>query len=88
MSSESITPEEAARAIEYPDKVGSKPDNPFLANFRPYIPAEAHLRELTPLPLESRAALLDLVHTHDHHRPTPPSTANHQPPASATSRDT
>ena len=43
MSSESITPEEAARAI--------KPDNPFLANFRPYIPAEAHLRELTPLPL-------------------------------------
>ena len=43
MSSESITPEEAARA--------SKPDNPFLANFRPYIPAEAHLRELTPLPL-------------------------------------
>src|SRR6266481_5980859 len=43
MSSESITPEEAARAI--------KPDNPFLANFRPYIPAEAHLRELTVLPL-------------------------------------
>jgi len=43
MSSESITPEEAARA--------SKPDNPFLANFRPYIPAEAHLRELTLLPL-------------------------------------
>ncbi|HEX7721186.1 MAG TPA: oligopeptide transporter, OPT family [Pyrinomonadaceae bacterium] len=43
MSSESITPEEAARAI--------KPDNPFLANFRPYIPAEAHLRELTLLPL-------------------------------------
>src|SRR5258706_15744267 len=43
MSSESITPEEAARAI--------KPDNPFLANFRPYIPAEVHLRELTPLPL-------------------------------------
>src|SRR5436305_1840043 len=51
MSSESITPEETARAIEYPDKVGSKPDNPFLANFRPYIPPEAHLRELTVLPL-------------------------------------
>ncbi|HMH45807.1 MAG TPA: OPT/YSL family transporter, partial [Pyrinomonadaceae bacterium] len=51
MSSESITPEEAARAIEYPDKVSFKPDNPFLANFRPYIPPEAHLRELTPLPL-------------------------------------
>ncbi|HEY0350204.1 MAG TPA: oligopeptide transporter, OPT family [Pyrinomonadaceae bacterium] len=51
MSSESITPEEAARAIEYPDKVSFEPDNPFLANFRPYIPAEAHLRELTLLPL-------------------------------------
>src|SRR5438270_277173 len=51
MSSESITPEEAARAIEYPDKVSFKPDNPFLANFRPYIPADAHLRELTPVAL-------------------------------------
>src|SRR6184192_3179805 len=51
MSSESITPEEAARAIEYPDKVSFEPDNPFLANFRPYIPPEAHLRELTPIPL-------------------------------------
>jgi putative OPT family oligopeptide transporter len=51
MSSESITPEEAARAIEYPDKVSFEPDNPFLANFRPYIPPEAHLRELTLLPL-------------------------------------
>src|SRR3989442_11734780 len=51
MSSESITPEEAARAIEYPDKVSFKPDNPFLANFRAYIPPEVHLRELTVLPL-------------------------------------
>src|SRR5437762_2322628 len=51
MSNESITPEEAARAIEYPDRVGFKPDNPFLANFRPYIPAGVHLRELTLLPL-------------------------------------
>ena len=51
MSSKSITPEEAARSIEYPDKVGFKPDNPFLANFRPYIPSGVHLRELTPLPL-------------------------------------
>src|SRR5437868_9710797 len=51
MSNESITPEEAARAIEYPDKVSFKPDNPFLVNFRPYIPAGMHLRELTPLPL-------------------------------------
>src|SRR5437763_4396509 len=51
MSSESITPEEAARAIEYPDKVSFKPDNPFLANFRPYIPPQVRLRELTILPL-------------------------------------
>src|SRR5437764_3083037 len=51
MSSESITPEEAARAIEYPDKVSFKPDNPFLANFRPYIPPQLRLRELTVLPL-------------------------------------
>src|SRR5213082_3254493 len=36
---------------EFPDIVGAKPDNPFLANFRPYIPAGMHLRELTPLPL-------------------------------------
>src|SRR5437764_7138620 len=51
MSSESITPEEAARAIEYPDKVSFKPVNPFLANFRPYIPPQLRLRELTVLPL-------------------------------------
>ena len=46
MSSESITPEEAARAIEYPDRVGFKPDNPYLTNFRPYIPAGVQLPEL------------------------------------------
>src|SRR6184192_1170101 len=51
MSSESITPEEAARAIEYPDKVSFEPDNPFLAAFRPYLPAGVRLRELTILPL-------------------------------------
>jgi putative OPT family oligopeptide transporter len=45
MASESIP------ANEYPDKVGFKPDNPFLATFRPYIPAGAQLRELTILPL-------------------------------------
>src|SRR5258708_9095820 len=33
------------------ESVSAKPANPFLANFRPYIPASAHLRELTPLPL-------------------------------------
>jgi putative OPT family oligopeptide transporter len=51
MSSKHISPEEAARAIEYPDKISFKPDNPYLANFRPYIPAEVQLPELTVLPL-------------------------------------
>jgi putative OPT family oligopeptide transporter len=44
MSSESVG------ANEYPDIVG-KSDNPYLASFRPYIPAGVRLRELTPLPL-------------------------------------
>jgi len=45
MSTESIP------ANEYPDRIGFKPDNPFLATFRPYIPAGVRLRELTILPL-------------------------------------
>ncbi len=45
MSSESIP------VNEYPDRVGFKPDNPLLATFRPYIPAETVIPELTPLPL-------------------------------------
>src|SRR5438105_7056004 len=36
---------------EFPDIVGTKPENKILANFRPYIPAGLRLRELTPLPL-------------------------------------
>ncbi|MEJ7618490.1 MAG: oligopeptide transporter, OPT family [Pyrinomonadaceae bacterium] len=32
---------------EYPDVVGAKPDNPYLAAFRPYIAAETILPELT-----------------------------------------
>src|SRR6187431_3736156 len=36
---------------EFPDIVGPKPENPILASFRPFIPARAQLRELTPLPL-------------------------------------
>lgn len=36
---------------EYPDIVGTKPENPLAAAFRPYIPANVRLRELTPLPL-------------------------------------
>src|SRR6266403_808631 len=50
MSSERIDPVEAAAAVEYPDRVGFKPDNPYLENFRPYIPANVSLRELTVLP--------------------------------------
>jgi putative OPT family oligopeptide transporter len=51
MSNESISPNEAARAMEYPDRVGFKPDNPFLANFRPYIPPDVNIPELTIMPL-------------------------------------
>jgi putative OPT family oligopeptide transporter len=45
MSSESIP------VNEYPDRVGFKPDNPYLAAFKPYIPAGVKIRELTILPL-------------------------------------
>ena len=45
MSSESIP------ANEYPDRIGFVPDNPYLATFKPYIPAGVRLRELTVLPL-------------------------------------
>src|SRR4030095_562913 len=51
MSTESISPKEAGVAVEYPDRVGFKPDNPYLASFRPHIPAGVQLRELTVLPL-------------------------------------
>src|SRR6516165_10717464 len=51
MSTESISPSEAGAAQEFPDRVGFQPDNPYLASFRPYIPAGVHLRELTILPL-------------------------------------
>ena len=36
---------------ESPAIVGAKPANPFLASFRPYVPASVQMRELTPLPL-------------------------------------
>jgi putative OPT family oligopeptide transporter len=36
---------------EFPDIVGAQSENPILARFRPFIPARARLRELTPLPL-------------------------------------
>src|SRR5262245_40486915 len=51
MSSETVDPRNAEAAIDYSDKSGWKPDNPFLATFRPYIPAHAHLADLTPIPL-------------------------------------
>ena len=40
-----------AGANEFPDIVGAKPENPYLASFRPYIPASVNLREFTPLPI-------------------------------------
>src|SRR6267154_44785 len=49
--SSAIDPVEAAAAVEYPDRVGFAPDNPYLENFQPYIPANIRLRELTVLPL-------------------------------------
>ena len=36
---------------EYPDIVGTRSTNPLAANFRPYIPASAHLPELSIVPL-------------------------------------
>src|SRR5450432_3565954 len=36
---------------EFPDIVGARPTNVILANFRPFIPPGARLRELMPLPL-------------------------------------
>src|SRR5919206_735707 len=38
---------DVAETNEYPDIVGAKPENPWLARFAPYIPARAALRELT-----------------------------------------
>ncbi|HEV7681252.1 MAG TPA: oligopeptide transporter, OPT family [Pyrinomonadaceae bacterium] len=45
MSSESIP------ANEFPDRVGFVPDNPYLKEFKPFIPAEVVLPELTIIPL-------------------------------------
>ncbi|HMJ24377.1 MAG TPA: oligopeptide transporter, OPT family [Pyrinomonadaceae bacterium] len=51
MPSERIDAVDAAAAVEFPDRIGFKPDNPYLESFRPYIPPEVRLRELTPIPL-------------------------------------
>src|SRR5436190_2246427 len=42
---------------EFPDIVGVVPANPVLARFRPFIPASARLRELTPVPIILGTAL-------------------------------
>src|SRR5258706_8014006 len=42
---------ESIPANEYPDRSGVVPDNPYLATFKPYIPAERRIPELTVLPL-------------------------------------
>ncbi|HEY9283935.1 MAG TPA: oligopeptide transporter, OPT family [Pyrinomonadaceae bacterium] len=42
---------DVAKTNEYPDRVGAKPSNPYLAAFRPYIPDHVKLRELTVVPL-------------------------------------
>jgi hypothetical protein len=51
MASEDVEKQDIAATNEFPDIVGAKPSNPYLAVFRPYIPDGARLRELTPLPL-------------------------------------
>jgi hypothetical protein len=43
MSTESVD----ARAQGFPDRTGWKPDNPYLATFRPFIPAQVMIDELT-----------------------------------------
>jgi putative OPT family oligopeptide transporter len=47
MSTESVDSAEAARAQGFPDRTGWTPDNPYLANFRPFLPAEVAIPELT-----------------------------------------
>src|SRR5688572_3498710 len=48
MSTERVDSAEAARAQEFPDRTGWKPDNPYLTNFRPFIPPDVAIDELTP----------------------------------------
>src|SRR5262245_3763901 len=62
MSSESIPANEYPDRVsnEYPDRAGFAPDNPYLATFKPYIPAGVRLRELTAIPL-AMGTLLGMV---------------------------
>ena len=47
MSTEGVDSAEAARAQGFPDRTGWTPDNPYLANFRPFIPPNVVIPELT-----------------------------------------
>jgi putative OPT family oligopeptide transporter len=48
MATEDVAPRpNIAATNEYPDKVGVKPDNPYLASFHPYIAAHTAMPELT-----------------------------------------
>ena len=51
MSSETVGINGAPAGTENIDRIGLASDSPHLAVFRPFIPAEAHLRELNLLPL-------------------------------------
>jgi putative OPT family oligopeptide transporter len=44
-------PSERIPANEFPDKIGFVPDNPYLKEFKPFIPPEVVLPELTIIPL-------------------------------------
>jgi putative OPT family oligopeptide transporter len=48
MSTQRVDSAEAARAQEFPDRTGWKPDNPYLTSFRPFIPPGVAIDELTP----------------------------------------
>ncbi|MGI9069576.1 MAG: OPT family oligopeptide transporter [Pyrinomonadaceae bacterium] len=47
MSTEGVDSAEAARAQGFPDRTGWTPDNPYLTNFRPFIPPNVVIPELT-----------------------------------------
>src|SRR5687767_4805331 len=47
MSTEGVDSAEAARAQGFPDRTGWTPDNPYLTNFRPFIPPGVLIPELT-----------------------------------------
>src|SRR5438094_782623 len=51
MSSETVGINGAPASTEKIDRVGRASDTPYTVVFRPFIPADAHLRELTLLPL-------------------------------------